>query len=470
MRISDLAQDLLHEVGSRTSALSEAMFDPVIRLGVTGLARAGKTVFITSLVSNLLERDRMPQLHAAADGRIEAVWLQPQPDVTVPRFDYEGHRAALTGDDPRWPDSTRAVSELRLSFRLKPRGLLGGITGPSRLHLDIIDYPGEWLLDLSLMDQGYQQWSDHVLSRTANRPEAAAYRALLQDLPDTGWDEPVLRRLADAWREALVTMRQAGLSDITPGRFLMPGELEGSPALTFGPLPRPEAPTRGGLWREMERRYDAYKSHVVRPFFRDHFSRLDRQVVLVDALQAIHAGPAALEDMRRAMSDILSAFRPGSSGFLSQLFTGRRVERILFAATRADHLHHAQHPRLVAILASMLREARERADFAGAETAAMAIASVRATTEVEVNRGGQTLLAVQGLLQDSGKPAIMHAGELPSDPARLLSPAREGSSQWLDGDYGVMRIAPAAMTLTPGAGLPHIRLDRAAEFLLGDRL
>lgn len=53
--------------------------DPVLRLGVTGLSRAGKTVFITSLVANLLERGRMHALRAAADGRLKAVWLQPQP-------------------------------------------------------------------------------------------------------------------------------------------------------------------------------------------------------------------------------------------------------------------------------------------------------------------------------------------------------------------------------------------------------
>ena len=60
--------------------------------------------------------------------------------------------------------------------------------------------------------------------------------------------------------------------------------------------------SRGSLWREMERRFEAYKSQVVRPFFRKHFARIDRQVVLVDVLGAIHAGPAALEDLRRRLS------------------------------------------------------------------------------------------------------------------------------------------------------------------------
>lgn len=469
MGVTEFTQDLAHEIGTRVSAVSESLFDPVIRLGVTGLARAGKTVFITSLVSNLLDRDRMPQLRAAAQGRIDAVWLQPQPDVTVPRFDYEGYRAALTGPAPHWPDSTRAVSELRLSFRLRPSGLFG-LTGPRRLHLDIIDYPGEWLLDLALTDLSYQAWSEGVLARVANRPEAAAHLAAIRDLADSGWDEPLARRLAEGWRSVLVALRAAGMSDVTPGRFLMPGELEGSPALTFAPLPRPETPERRGLWREMERRYDAYRNRVIRPFFRDHFARIDRQVVLVDALEAIHGGPAALEDMRRAMAGVLTAFRPGRGGMLAEVLRGKRVERILFAATRADHLHHSQHPRLATILAAMLREARDRADFAGAQTAAMAIAALRATTEVELQRGGETVQAVQGVLQATGRAAAVYAGDLPTDPARLLDPARGGAEAWLDGDYGVMRLAPAPLTLQPGQGLPHIRLDRAAEFLIGDRL
>ncbi|MGB3277955.1 MAG: YcjX family protein, partial [Pseudorhodobacter sp.] len=37
-------------------------------------------------------------------------------------------------------------------------------------------------------------------------------------------------------------------------------------------------------------------------------------------------------------------------------------------------------------------------------------------------------------------------------------------------DYSIMSFAPARLTLRPGEGPPHIRLDRAAEFLLTDRL
>jgi uncharacterized protein len=40
----------------------------------------------------------------------------------------------------------------------------------------------------------------------------------------------------------------------------------------------------------MERRYEAYVSSIVKPFFYGHFARLDRQIVLVDALTALNAG------------------------------------------------------------------------------------------------------------------------------------------------------------------------------------
>ncbi len=462
-------QAISDTVGGVVSNVTGLFSDPVIRLGVTGLSRAGKTVFITGLVANLLHRGRMPQLTGAA--RIEAAFLQPQPDLTLPRFDYEGHLAALTGDSPRWPASTRAVSELRLSFRVQPSGLLASFQGTRTLHVDIIDYPGEWLLDLGLLDKTYANWSEDVLTRLSRRDLAADFMATARAedgaLP---FDEGRAQMLAASFTTYLQAARTAGFADCTPGRFLLPGELAGSPVLTFAPLPRPATTARRSLWTEMERRFEGYKSRVVQPFFRNHFARIDRQVVLVDVLDAIHRGPQALEDLRRTMADVLAAFRPGRNGWLTTLLGGKHVERILFAATKADHLHHSQHPRLTTITSALLAEALARADFAGAETAAMSLASYRATVEETVTRGDDVLEAVRGRLLSTGQQAAMYAGELPADPARLLSPAREGATAWLDAEFGLMAFAPARSTRAPGEGPPHIRLDRAAQFLIGDML
>lgn len=467
--------DLAHEVTRRVEAVGDgvnaALFEPVIRLGVTGLARSGKTVFITSLVASLLDRGRMPQLAAVADGRIQAAYLQPQPDVTVPRFDYENHYAALTGPSPHWPESTRAVSELRLSFKVQPTGLLSGFQSPRTVHVDIVDYPGEWLLDLALLELSYAEWSEQTLARIAGRAEAADYLTQLSDIDGSGvLEEPTAQALAAGFTTYLNAARDAGYYDCTPGRFLLPGDLAGSPVLTFAPLHPVENPPRRALWSEMERRFEAYKSKVIKPFFRDHFARIDRQVVLVDALGAINRGPQAVEEMRRAMADILVSFRPGQNAFLSRLLRGKRVERILFAATKADHLHHRQHGRLTAIMGALTREAQDRARFAGAKVDAMSIAALRATVEETIRHEGRSLDCVRGTLLDGGKQAAFYPGELPEDPSKLLSEARGGQDKWLNGDYEIMNFAPAQLALKPGFGPPHIRLDQAAQFLIGDRL
>ena len=469
MVFSAITDGIARQIDGAMASVSGAFFEPVIRLGVTGLSHAGKTVFITGLVANLLNRGRMPQLRGA--DHILAVHLQPQPDVTLPRFAFEEHLAAMTGDAPRWPQSTRAISELRLSFRLAPYGLLAGLSGPRTCHVDIVDYPGEWLLDLALLDKTYADWSETTLVRIAKRPEAAGYmaRARAED-GALRLEEPKAQSLAAEFTDYLHKARAAGWSDCTPGRFLLPGDLAGSPVLTFAPLPKPAETGRGSLWREMERRFDGYKARVVKPFFRDHFARIDRQVVLVDVLGAIHSGPQAVEDLRRTMAEVLAAFRPGTNRWLSGLLGGKRVEKILFAATKADHLHHLQHPALTAITEALLRDAKARADFAGAETAALSLAGLRCTVEDMVQRDGAQLPAVKGRLLATGKQAVMYPGELPKDPARILSPARDGAIGWLDADYALMGFAPARASQSPGMGPPHIRLDRAADFLIGDRL
>jgi predicted YcjX-like family ATPase len=469
--ISNLADGLVRGVERVGDSVSQALFEPVIRLGVTGLARSGKTVFITSLVANLLDRGRMPGLLAAREGRIEAAFLQPQPDDTVPRFDYEAHLGALTAATPHWPESTRAISELRLSLKVRPGGLLAGVRGVRTVHLDIVDYPGEWLLDLALLGKTYDQWADDTLARLNKRDCAQGFmeRARAVD-PEAAHDEALAQDLAKRFTAYLNAARDQGYSDCTPGRFLLPGDLAGSPVLTFAPIPFVGPSKRRSLHREMERRFEAYKARVVKPFFRDHFARIDRQVVLVDALGAINAGPRAVEDLRKSMGEILGAFRPGGNAFLSRLLRGRRVDRILFAATKADHLHHLQHPRLTAIIKALTRDARDRAQFAGAETSALSIASLRATTEEMHDHEGRELPCVRGTLAETGKAAAFYPGELPEDPAHLLGPAREGAQDWLGAQYQVMRFAPAPLTLKPGDGPPHIRLDRVAEFLIGDRL
>jgi predicted YcjX-like family ATPase len=454
------------------------LVNPTLRLGVTGLSRSGKTVFITALAHALVAGGRLPLFQPMAEGRIRKVSLAPQPDDAVPRFPYEDHLAALTGAERHWPESTRRISELRLVIEYESRSGLTG--GASTLTLDIVDYPGEWLLDLPLLEKSYAEWSRETLALARQHPRAplaGEFLALLGEArTEAEADEALARRLAESFTAFLRACRdeRVSLSALPPGRFLMPGDLEGSPALTFAPLDvSSDAPDGGSLQAMMARRYDAYRTHVVRPFFRDHFARLDRQIVLVDALTALNAGPGAVADLEAALGSVLSAFRTGRNGLLAQIFAPR-IDRVLFAATKADHLHHTNHDRLESIVRVLADRAASRAEGAGAAVDVAAIAAVRATREVAAKEGRRTLPCIAGVplagerlgedVFDGTAEAAVFPGDLPDDPALAL----EGGL-----DLRFLRFRPphperhADGRLKP---LPHIRLDRALEFLVGDRL
>ncbi len=477
-----LFDDLFHEAGAAARSLAEYFAGGALRLGVTGLSRAGKTVFITALVNNLVARARLPVLRASAEGRIARARLEPQPDDAVPRFAYEDHLAALAGPDRRWPQSTRRISELRLTIEFERAHGWGGRA--ASLVLDIVDYPGEWLLDLSLLDKTYGQWSAETLSISdtpARRPLAAEWLSFTGGLdPAAAADEDLARKSAALFTAYLRQAREAtyALSTLPPGRFLMPGDLEGSPALTFAPLRLGEdaAYSSHSLAAMMERRYESYKAHVARPFFRDHFARLDRQIVLVDALAALNSGPAAVRDLEHALTEVLRAFRAGRASLLSTIFRPR-VDRILFAATKADHLHHASHDRLENILRRLTAKAIARAEGLGAEIDVVALAAIRATREAKIRQGGETLDAIIGAPErgerlgeeifDGESEAAIFPGQLPEDPAVVFSGDALALSE-AESDVRFLRFRPPK--LAAGQAPPHIRLDRALQFLIGDRL
>ena len=89
--LTDATRIAFGNVGDYASDL----VSPSIRLGVTGLSRAGKTVFITALVHNLIHNGRLPLLPPYAKGRIKRAYLEPQPDDDLPRFTYEQHLKSL---------------------------------------------------------------------------------------------------------------------------------------------------------------------------------------------------------------------------------------------------------------------------------------------------------------------------------------------------------------------------------------
>ena len=225
------------------------------------------------------------------------------------------------------------------------------------------------------------------LYRRGIRAETA--RDFLSFLSDRRYDgkasEEDARRAHELYRQHLRDDRDRhGLSFLQPGRFLDPDSPAEKPFMWFAPLDIPEgvqstaSDTLAGM---MEERFEAYKAQLVMPFYTQYFRNYWRQVVLVDVLGALLAGREVFEDTRRAIDAILESFRYGHSGIIRRLLGSTRIEKVLFAATKADHVPEVQRDHLAALMRSMVAPSSLDVISSNAMTDVIALASVISTED-----------------------------------------------------------------------------------------
>ncbi|MDB1123776.1 YcjX family GTP-binding protein [Vibrio algarum] len=445
--------------------------DSHLRLAVTGLSRAGKTAFITSLSNQLLYssiEDNLPLLSASRDKRLIGAKRVPQTNMMVPRFSYDEAMESLQGIPPQWPEPTKDVSEIRLALRYKPnKGAKRLLTDSSTLYLDIIDYPGEWLLDLPLLEMNFEQWCDtQFASLKGIRADLA--KPWLDELkamdPLAEANEKEIERVSLIYTDYLHRCKEQGLHWVQPGRFVLPGELKGAPVLQFFPfsLPgnadKPQKADKHSLYGMLRARYQEYQTKVVKRFYKEYFSTFDRQIVLIDCLQPLNAGYESFHDMRSALEQIMKSFRYGRSSLLKRLFSPR-IDKILFASTKADHVTPEQHTSLLSLLQQMVHPSWQHAAFENIEMECMTIASIRATTTGFVSNGDESVPALRGTTTD-GTPLTLYPGEVPQKLPK--------ESFWQDNQFEFNSFRP--MESSSDAALNHIRIDKALQYLIGDKL
>ncbi|MAD17299.1 MAG: ATPase [Alteromonadaceae bacterium] len=464
---------LIEKVKHNVKVTGARIADRHLNLAVTGLSGSGKTAFITSIVNQLLEANEtaeLPFFSVVREERLIGVKREAQPNLSLRRFAYEQAMQALNASPPTWPESTTGISQVRLHIRYrKNSGLSRYISEDTKLTLDITDYPGEWLLDLPLLEMDFLAWSEHCESelQSPERHELASDFLIARDALDLDaeGDELGLKHVAKLYTDYLHKCRGAGFQLLQPGRFILPGELAGAPVLDFFPLSAPQIEglaqnrkRKGSNQDLLFRRYEHYQEQVVKPFYVEHFKRFDRQVVLVDCLSALNNGKAHFDDLQRALNWLLTSFAYGKSNLLSRLFTPK-IDKLIFAASKADHVTPDQQSNLVKLLDSMLHNARKQMQFDGVSTESTAIAAIRASRAGRAEHAGQDMQILQGTDAD-GKPIRLFPGDVP---------AKCPDSQfWRQQGFDFPRFAPPVRE--ESHALPHIRMDRVLEFILGDKI
>ena len=482
----------------KANELLSRTIDQHITLAVTGLSRSGKTAFITSFVNQLINEGngtRLSFFDPVHQGRFIAAKRVPQKHFHVPRFDYDGAMSALTEDNARWPEPTHGISELRLVIRYQPNSLLKYATDMATLTIDITDYPGEWLLDLPMLKQTYQQWSEQTQALLTSAPRCEYSKIFLAKLseidPFAPASEELLASLAQEYTELLHTFRhKLGLSVIQPGRFILPGELAGAPILEFFPFPNLikldgndyQNAADDSFIGMLRSRYLEYKEQVVRKFYQEHFVRFDRQIVLADCLTALNKGKESFTDLEQAINMILESYSYGKSGLLSRLFAPK-IDKLLFAATKADHVTPEQHAPLVSLVNQLIYKSKHQLNYEAVQVKTLAIASVKATQTGTVNHKGKQMPVIQGhrLVNQEFNDTSDIVAEIDSDKTAesltekitvfpgTVPEILPNDDYWQKNDFNFIGFAPMS-GLVKHQSLPHVRMDQVLQFLLADKM
>ena len=437
--------------------------DKHLSIGITGFSGSGKSTFITSLIHQLKysSNANLGGFLPARDERLLNVELQPLDDL--PLFDYQQGIQALADDPPAWPPSTTHISGCRLIIEFKKKSMLPTFTGETRrFTLELRDYPGEWLLDIAMLQQDYRQWSMDtaaLCSKGIRHQLAAEMQKEFNDLdPLAPIDEQHIEALFVRYRSFLVTCKTAGLTFIQPGRALLPDSTDFPVFIplfnlqTLSPHALDNA-DEDSLYKVMQQRYKTYLKNFVQPFYKTFFRGIDRQVVLIDVLKALSGGKEKFDDMVIAFSRIIDCYRVGHNAFLNRLFSPQ-VEKILFLASKPDRILMNQHESLRRLCDDIISHICPQSVRNRIEIETEVAAAVRTTHD---HNDHLTARLLDGQYGELRHPAI--PDKLPdADQWHQLS-------RW---NPPVLR-APLNPDLIMGGRLAHIRMDKVLRDLIGDK-
>ncbi|MCA1928599.1 YcjX family protein [Rheinheimera sp.] len=457
--------DWLQKARWHSEQLTKRTFHRQLRLGVTGLSGAGKTALLTAMVHQLTQSNSsVLPFFSVMQQRWLGARIDQNQSPQLPRFSFEKNLSYLQQQPARWPPSTVGWSQLTLALRYQPEsGLRARFQDYQDTELVLVDYPGEWLLDLPMLQQSYRQWCEQSWTLFAKPHRIAAAQDFQQRLQGVDLNDTSVLSVQDLCSDYCALLRRfrdlAGAYLNQPGRLLVPGEFEGTPLLQLLPLLPEQLDQGGALVDLMQKQFANYQSKVIEPFYQQYFSALDRQVVLVDILGALNAGESALLELKQSLLLILQSFDYGPEHWLRRIFKPR-ISKVLFAASKADHVTPDQHQALILLLQQLLLQHLQTVKFQLCPYEVMAIAAIKASEAGFVIQNGQQLPCLRGRSATTGEALTYYPGDVPRYwPDHQLFTKHH---------FDFQSLAPLPWPQQHLLG--HIRMDHLLEYLLGDKL
>lgn len=458
-----------------------------MKIGITGIAGGGKTVFLSSLIWQLMEIESA-DFFPGPGPTISDVREIPLKEGTGEPFPFERYRDSLSHQG-LWPAKTVDCYRYACDFRRRERSRkgfldfrrLGRMALGGRERLDFFDFPGERIADAAIASfPHHARWSDHMLehfqSHSDYREAVEPYMKLMGEMsrmtvslknPEnlTGWVahayKVTMARLIYGYRPLIspstfLLGREGDMARPLPEEELAKSRAAGlDPSAQFAPLPREIRWGYPELAREMAENYEVYRADLALPLFRE-IGNAESLVILVDIPSILTGGVGRYNDNRQILLDLFESLRPDSTLGARLLkiltFWRKKLKRVAFVATKADLVHpdDIRNGRMEALLKAMTGRAK------------------RMLPEVEF--GWFTCSAVRST-RPGRRPGRLIGRPTYRNPLRMekefeVSRLPENwPGNWTAGDFRFQSVMPV---IHRNVQIPpdHLGMDRLVEFLI----
>lgn len=399
----------------------------------------------------------------------------PLPNGAVP-FPYNEHVKAFREDPPRWPDRTVEITEYRLRLQLVHEK-----NRRAECEIVFVDYPGERLLDVSLLETSYDEWADRTLMKLVSPPELSRESAQeFLECIETLQADPKGIPIDDAWKAAQRTFGRccvafhAAAAPITPVVPVLLAAMNPSATISapFFPLNSAMRQRLPSAHKRLKQDYAAYLKSSVTPFLQ-RIAACSHQIILVDVLDVLRTGIDEFNEIREQMQRALDCYRQANRGAFNYLlsmlpvFGKPLIRKVTFCATKVDQATRDHRDNLISLLQDLFVRAEQALHFdrrSIKKIEFIPIAAHKCTDDVDVDHEGKPIVALLGRRLDSDSQAeeVIYPGRVPQQWPEY----KEKWQAFRFPDFLPRRLPD----LASGRPLPNINMDQVLFSIVEDIL
>ncbi|GGW84660.1 YcjX family protein [Alteromonas halophila] len=361
------------------------------RFTITGLSRSGKSMLFTSLMTMLKYRTEagyecLPLLTRLPTSLVDSMYMEPLPGFEM--FPVDEHLAAL--ESGKWPQATDTAYGFRLIVRLTEQGRFKRWLMPySEVVFEFIDYPGEWVTDLPLLEKTYNQWSDSAWAQQSGGPQhrfSTRWREFIQDFDFE--QEPTEARIAEVvseYRAYLAEAKREGITMLQPGSFLLENDSLSLTSMGFSPLPSTVTSDPSHPWlKAFTANFSAFKKDWLAPLKDKVFREADKQIILIDVFEGLNHSREHLYQLKETLSHLAETFVYGESNWLSRTLLRReKISKVAFVGSKADSVPVSERDALLSLLTQLTEGARAKFGDKEVDFEHFLVSAIEATDEGE---------------------------------------------------------------------------------------